>query len=114
MQRLWFPALVLTAVFASGPGAAPGRAAPQAGAATERHFVCGVVHNVSGARFALETRTGKTVQVDATSAIKAEKSAVLYEGLAVSAEGTVDKKGVLQAETVIRIKNARVMWPQDR
>ncbi|MGA2136536.1 MAG: hypothetical protein ABSH50_29950 [Bryobacteraceae bacterium] len=111
MQRLWIPALILTAVFAGGPGT-NGIARGQA--AAERHILCGIVHKVNGAKFALETRTGRTVQVDATSAIKAEKGATVYEGLAVSAEGTVDKKGVLQADNVTRIKSARVMWPEDR
>lgn len=87
-----------------------GQAAPAAG----QHLICGIVHKVNGAKFALETRDGKTVQINAAAAVKAERSAALYEGLAVSAEGKLDKSGTLQAETVIRIKSSRALWPEDR
>ena len=78
--------------------------------------VIGLYANVkiNGDKFALELRTGKMVQVDATSAAKAEKLATLSEGLAVSAEGTVDKAGAMHAAMVNRIKSARTMWPEDR
>jgi hypothetical protein len=54
------------------------------------------------------------VQVDASAAIKAERSAALYEGLAVSAAGKLNQSGALQAETIIRIKSSRALWPEDR
>jgi hypothetical protein len=91
-------------------GLAWGQAAP----AAAQHLVCGIVHKVNGAKFTLETRDGKAVQVNAAAAIKAERSATLSDGLAVSAEGKLDKSGVLQAETVIRIKSSRALWPEDR
>ena len=112
-QRLWISALVLmaelTSVLGTG-GPAWGQVAP----AAAKNMVCGIVHKVNGARFVLETRDGKMVQVDSSAAIKAERSATLYEGLAVSAEGKLDKSGTLQAETVIRIKSSRALWPEDR
>ena len=112
-QRLWISAWVVLAALTGVTGTAAlawGQPAP-AGA---QHLVCGIVHKVNGAKFALETRDGKMVQVNASAAVKAERSATVYEGLAVSVEGKLDKSGALQAETVIRIKNARAMWPEDR
>ena len=73
-----------------------------------------IVHKINGNKFALERRTGKTVPVDASIAAKSEKLATLNEALAVSAEGTLDKAGIMHAEMVYRIKNARAMWPEDR
>jgi hypothetical protein len=99
----------LTGAMGSG-GFAWGQATP----AAAQHLVCGIVHKVSGAKFALETRNGKVVPVDASAAVKAGRSATLSEGLAVSAEGKLDKSGALQAETVVRIKTARALWPEDR
>ncbi|HLY19362.1 MAG TPA: hypothetical protein VKR61_19180 [Bryobacteraceae bacterium] len=101
MNRLWIPALVLTV-------------ASMAGQTAERRVIYGIAHKVNGTKFELETRAGKTVPVDAAPAMKAEKSVTVREGLAVSAEGTTDKKGVLQAEVVNRVKSARAMWPEDR
>jgi len=112
-QRLWVSAWVVLAALTGVTGIAAfawGQPAP-AGA---QHLVCGIVHKVNGAKFALETRDGKVVQVDASAAIKAERSAALYEGLAVSAAGTLNKSGALQAETIIRIKSSRALWPEDR
>ena len=102
MDRLWLRIWVLATVLAVAVFAA------------DRHAICGIVHQVNGAKFALETRDGKTVHVDASAAVKAERTVPLHEGLAVSAEGTLDKKGVLQAEIVNRVKPARAMWPPDR
>jgi hypothetical protein len=124
MERLripaWVPALVLTGALVGGwgsPGFAWGQTAPSGKVASPgaaQHLVCGIVYKINGAKFSLETRNGRIVQVDASAAIHAERSAILYEGVAVSAEGTLDKKGVLQAENINRIKSARVMWPEDR
>jgi hypothetical protein len=94
--------------------ASAGFARSQATPAAAQHLICGIVHKISGAKFALETRTGKVVQVDASAAVKSGRSAILSDGLAVSAEGKLDKGGALQAETVVRIKSARAMWPEDR
>ena len=112
-KRLCISAWVLMAALTSilgTRGLAWGQAAP----AAAQHLVCGIVHKVNGAKFTLETRDGKAVQVNASAAIKAERSATLSDGLAVSAAGKLDKSGVLQAETVIRIKSSRALWPEDR
>ena len=112
-QRLWVSAWVVMAALTSVLGTrafAWGQAAP----AAAQHVVCGIVHKVNGAKFALETRDGKVVQVDSSAAVKTERSATLYDGLAVSVAGKLDKSGALQAETVIRIKSARALWPEDR
>jgi len=112
-QGLRISAWVLIAALTSGLGTgaiAWGQDAP----AAARHLLCGIVHKVSGAKFSLETRNGKVVLVDASAAVNAERSATLYDGLAVSVEGTLDKAGALHAETVIRIKSSRDLWPEDR
>jgi hypothetical protein len=101
------------AALTSVPGTR-GLAWSQTAPAAAQHLICGTVHKVNGAKFALETRDGKVVQVDASAAIKAQRGATLYDGLAVSAEGKLDQRGTLQAETVIRIKSARALWPEDR
>jgi len=82
--------------------------------ASESHLVSGTVHKIHGAEFSLENRNQQTVQVDAAAAIQAQRCVTLYEGLVVSVQGTVDKRGVLHAEIVNRIKNARAMWPDDK
>jgi predicted acetyltransferase len=112
-QRLWVSAWVVLAALTGVTGTAA-FAWGQPAHAGAQHLVCGIVHKVNGAKFALETRDGKVVQVDASAAIKAERSAALYEGLAVSAAGKLNKSGALQAETVIRIKSSRALWPEDR
>jgi hypothetical protein len=78
------------------------------------HQMSGIVHKINGNQFRLELRTGKTVQVDASGAAKAEKLVTLTDGLAVSAEGTLDKTGIMHAGMVSRIKSAPAMWPEDR
>jgi hypothetical protein len=113
MKRLWIRAAMAAAALACSAAPAAWGQAPAKNAATD-HQMCGIVHKINGDKFALELRTGKTVQVDATSAGKAEKLVTLSEGLAVSAEGTVDKAGVMHAAMVNRIKSARTMWPEDR
>lgn len=120
MERIRIPEwiLVVALVGLTGArGAAWGQAAPAgkaASAAAVQHLICGVVHKLDGAKFALETRSGKTVQVDASAAVRAERSVTLYEGIAISASGTLDKGGALHAEMVNRIKSARATWPEDR
>lgn len=111
-QRHWISAGVLLAVFTCVLGTG-GPAWGQSAPAAPQHVLSGIAHKINGTKFALETRDGKMVQVDASAAIKAERSVTLYEGLAVSAEGKLDKSGALQAESVIRIKSARAMWPED-
>jgi hypothetical protein len=109
MERLRIATWIFVALI-GGLGAGGWAAQP----AAAQHLISGIVHNIDGAKFSLETRAGKTVRVDATAAIRAERSVTFYEGAAVSAAGTLDKKGVLQAESVNRIKSARAMWPEDR
>ena len=111
MKRSSRSAWILTAALISPPvrsqSTPPGSEAPQ-------HLISGVIHRVKGTKFRLETRTGKSVPVDAAAAVKAERSATFYEGASVAAEGTLDKAGVLHAERVRRIKSAHTMWPEDR
>jgi hypothetical protein len=104
--------VAIAALACTTPFAAWGQA-PAKRVATE-HQMSGIVHKINGNNFTLQLRTGKTVQVDASSAAKSEKLATLTDGLAVSAEGTMDKAGIMHAGMVNRIKSARAMWPEDR
>lgn len=113
MRKVWIRACMAFGVLAcSTTFAAWGQ--PPAGSGATEHLMSGIVHKINGNKFTLELRTGKTVQVDASSAAKSEKLVTLSEGLAVSAGGTLDKAGILHAEMVNRIKSARAMWPEDR
>ena len=77
------------------------------------HYVSGIVQNVSGAKFSLEKRDKHSIQVDVSDAVKNGRVATVYEGLAVSVQGAIDKQGVLHAETVIRIKKDPAGWHDD-
>lgn len=113
MSRFSIRACVAIAALACTTAFAAWGQVPAGSAATDR-LMSGIVHKIDGNKFTLGLRTGKTVQVDASNAAKAEKLVTLTEGLAVSAEGTLDKAGILHAEMVNRIKSARAMWPEDR
>jgi len=62
----------------------------------------------------LQTRTGTLVQVDAKPAIAADRSVTLIVGHAIDVKGTLDKAGVLHAETIQRAKDSTAIWPADR
>jgi len=111
MQRFRIPAPMIVVALACA-WFADSRALAQPADAS--HLVCGIAHKISGSKFEIETRSGKVVRVDATNAIQADRRAILYEGTPVSAEGAIDKGGVLHAETVNRLKNSRSSWPPDR
>jgi hypothetical protein len=114
---------IITVVLIAALGVAPllsvaagvvSRAQSNAAPSAETHHISGIVHKIHGAEFSLENRNGQTMQVDASPAIQADQCAILYEGLAVSVDGTQDKQHVLHAQIVNRIKSSRAMWPADK
>jgi hypothetical protein len=117
-MNLLIPVLVVASTVGFGENAYGQAASPGKSSADEHaaplHLICGVILKVNRTNLELQTRTGKIIQVDAAKAIKAQRSVALREGLAVAAEGTVDKAGSLQAETINRIKSSRTLWPEDR
>ena len=82
--------------------------------ATAVHEVYGKVQSIKETMIEIQTRTGSTVQVDSAVALKGERSAPIVVGHAICARGTIDKKGVLHAESIQRAKEAPAMWPADR
>jgi hypothetical protein len=91
------------------------RAEAQAGADTSRHEVYGTIDSITGSRLVIRTRTGARVYVDALPALTAHRTAVLFVGRVVGAEGTRDAAGVLHATTIERVPNPHPAgWPPDR
>jgi hypothetical protein len=74
----------------------------------------GKIQSLKGTLVTLQTRTGSLVQVDAKSAIEAQRSVPLVIGRAIAVQGTVDKAGVLHAEIIQRAKDSSILWPVDR
>jgi outer membrane protein assembly factor BamB len=80
----------------------------------EEHQIAGTVRKLEGARFTLETRDHKMVDVDAAKGRGSFRLPVIAVGNGVVAAGSYDANGVLQAETVWRSKASPATWPQDR
>lgn len=78
------------------------------------HEVYGKVQSIKEMMITIQTRTGSTVEVDSAGALKADRSSPIVVGHAICARGTIDKKGVLHAESIQRAKEATAMWPADR
>ncbi len=100
---------------ASGKAETPGAPvvkAPRAGVGAP-HEVTGTLIAISGSHLTLRTRTGKAAHVDASDAIRHERSVVLVVGKAFDARGTYDASGVLHATTIVRAKPSPGTWPTD-
>ena len=106
---LGIPALVMAQ--APAPEAAKKENAAERGATRE---IYGKIQSVKGTMATLQTRTGTLVQVDAKPAIAADRSVTLIVGHAIDVKGTLDKAGVLHAETIQRAKDSTAIWPADR
>ena len=76
--------------------------------------VYGKVQSIKETMITVQTRTGTTLEVDSAAALKGERSAPIVIGHAIFARGTMDKKGILHAESIQRAKDAPAMWPADR
>jgi len=87
---------------------------PESPGGPEEHRVYGTVRQVQGDQFTMETRDHKMVDVNSTKARAAERYALAAIGNGVSAAGSYDKKGVLQAESVHRVQRHPSTWPEDR
>lgn len=78
------------------------------------HEVSGTIRSIKGLRLSVETRTGSLVQVDAAPATQGHRSVTLVVDQPIDAVGTLDKAGVLHAETIQHAKPSPAMWPPDR
>jgi len=123
MRQFRPPILIIVLVAGCGIGAAaaqttskqaPRSAQPEAPGPL--HEVYGTVKSIgaAGSRFTLQTRDGRSVQVDAAAAVETHRSNLPPAGHGVNVRGTYDAKGVLHAETVNRAKESPAAWPADR
>jgi hypothetical protein len=76
--------------------------------------VYGKIESIKGTTVSIRTRSGEALQVDAKPAQEAFRAAPLVVGRAIAVKGTVDKAGVLHAETIQRAKDSAAAWPADR
>jgi hypothetical protein len=102
-----------------GPAAACGQQAQTASltadkdAASPLHQLYGTISRVDGPQLTIEARNQRTVQVDASAAIKSSRAIVLGVGRSVNVLGSYDANGVLHAQSIQRAKTSSAGWPPD-
>jgi hypothetical protein len=84
------------------------------GAVKTPNDVTGTLVKVDGSRLTLRTRAGKFIQVDASAALKNERSEDLIVGRPFNVRGKYDGAGVLHAAIIVRAKPSASTWPPDR
>jgi len=77
------------------------------------HQVSGRIDQINGTELVLRKRNGAHVTVDAKPAEDAFQSVPLAMEEAVTAIGYYDAQGVLHAQTIVRAKDSRDLWPPD-
>ncbi len=75
--------------------------------------VTGQVKTVSEPNFLLVLRDGRSIQVDATQALRKQLSVIVYPGALVMAEGSLSPDGRLSAVQVLRAKTSPASWLPD-
>jgi hypothetical protein len=107
------------AIFGLGKGAAA--ELPQTAALAVRpslpagmHEISGTIRAVDGSMITIQTRSGQTLKVDATDAIRHSNYAAPKVGRALMARGTYETGGVLRAEYVFHAKPSPAIWMADR
>jgi hypothetical protein len=76
--------------------------------------VSGWVVQMNGTEFVLRKRNGDHVTIDAKPAQDVFQSAPIGMEEAITAEGYYDAQGLLHAQTIVRVKDSRDLWPPDR
>jgi hypothetical protein len=76
--------------------------------------VSGWVDQINGTELVVRKRNGAHVTIDARPARDAFRSVHIGMEEAITAEGNYDAQGVLRAQTIVRAKNSRDLWPPDR
>jgi hypothetical protein len=74
----------------------------------------GWVDQINGTELVVRKRNGAHVTIDAGPARDAFRSVHIGMEEAITAEGNYDAQGVLHAQTIVRAKNSRDLWPPDR
>lgn len=75
--------------------------------------VSGVLLSISGTTLNLQTRSGSTVAVQASSPVQAAAVALVRLGQPLLVRGALDGMGTLQAEVINRLKPQSALWPAD-
>jgi hypothetical protein len=99
----------------AAPGQTPGVPQTQTPPAAQAspHEVFGAIGNIDGSQLRIRLRSGKPLQVDATTAIQQARATELFIGRSVAVQGTYDAAGTLHADHIYRVKAPRT-WPADR
>jgi hypothetical protein len=97
-------------------GAAATTIAPAAASQTltSANQVSGWVVQITGNKLLLRKRDGVHITIDAKPARDAHQSVPIGTEEAITAEGSYDAQGVLHAQTMVRAKYSRDLWPPDR
>jgi hypothetical protein len=75
--------------------------------------VSGWIDQISGTELVLRKRNGAHVTIDAKPAQDAFQSGPIGMEEAITADGYYDAQGVLHAQTIVRAKDSRDLWPPD-
>jgi putative pyrroloquinoline-quinone-binding quinoprotein len=80
------------------------------------HVITGTLLAVNGSTLTFQTRTGKSVKIDAAQAVKHQQVGALIIGVPFTAQGSsFNGNGALQADAVVRAKGSSgELWPPDR
>ncbi len=104
-----------------GLGGSSAAAAGRAGAASgyrgaikTPNEVTGTLVKIDGSRLTLHARAGKFIQVDASAALKNERSQDLIVGRPFDVRGKYDGAGVMHAALIVRAKPSTQTWFPDR
>ena len=74
----------------------------------------GWVDRINGTELMIKKRNGDHARIDAKPAQDAFQSVPIGMEEAITAEGNYDAQGVLHAQTIVRAKDFRALWPPDR
>jgi hypothetical protein len=76
--------------------------------------VSGWVDQINGTELVIRKRNGDHATIDAKPAEAAFQSVPISMEEAITAEGYYDAQGLLHAQTIVRAKRSRDLWPPDR
>ena len=74
----------------------------------------GWVDGINGTELMIRKRNGDHATIDAKPAQDAFQSVPIGMEEAITAEGSYDAQGVLHAQTIVRAKDSRDLWPPDQ
>jgi outer membrane protein assembly factor BamB len=80
----------------------------------ESNEVHGKIVSMDGTRIVLRTRSGTELAVDGSDAAKAHRSAPVFVGNAMAADGYYDSGHVFHATLIFRAKDSPALWPTDK